>query len=56
MSGLMNKAIKMIRQLYLRAQQASAEERRHWMAIEREIFGGGIKLSTKTDDDLPSIQ
>jgi hypothetical protein len=56
MSSLMSKAIKTIVQIYRRAQCALAQERRHRMAIEREIFGGRIKLSTKNDDDLPSIQ
>jgi hypothetical protein len=56
MSSLMSKAIKTIFQIYRRARCAFTEERRHRMAIEREIFGGRTKLSTKNDDDLPSIQ
>jgi hypothetical protein len=56
MSSFVSKAIKTICQLYLRAAQARAEERRHRVAIEQEIFGGRTKLSTKNDDDLPSIQ
>jgi hypothetical protein len=56
MSSLMSTTINVICQIYRRARCAFAEERRHRMAIEREIFGGRIKLSTKNDDDLPSIQ
>lgn len=56
MSSFMSKAINTIWQLYLRAAQASAEERRHRTAIEQELFGGRTKLSTKNDDDLPSLQ
>ena len=56
MSSLMSKAIKTIFQVYRHARCALAEELRHRTAIEREIFGARIKLSTKNDDDLPSIQ
>ena len=56
MASLMNRAIKGIWHLYLRTSRALAEERQNRMAIEREIFGGRAKLSTKNDDDLPSIQ
>jgi hypothetical protein len=56
MSRLMSKAIKSLFQICRRARRALAEERRHRMAIEREIFGGHVRLSTKNDDDLPSIQ
>jgi len=56
MSSFMSQAIKTFRQFYQRAAQARTEERRHRTAIEQELFGGCTKLSTKNDDDLPSIQ
>jgi hypothetical protein len=56
MSRLMSKAINSLSQIYRRARCAFAEERRHRMAIERELFGGRIRLSSKNDDDLPSVR
>ena len=56
MSGLMNTTINALRRIYRHARSAFVQERRHRMAIERELFGARTKLSTKNDDDLPSIQ
>jgi hypothetical protein len=55
MSRLMSKTINALVQIVRRARCALVEERRHRMAIERELFDGRVRLSTKNDDDLPRM-
>jgi hypothetical protein len=39
--------------LVARISRALADERRNRTAIERELFHGEYRLSSKSDDDLP---
>jgi len=44
------------RPLFTRFRTAHAEMRRHRAEMEKDLFGGNYKFSTKNDDDLPSIR
>jgi hypothetical protein len=51
-----NKLAATGRVLALRFSRAFADERKHRAAIERELFQGRYKLSSKNDDDLPVVR
>jgi hypothetical protein len=44
------------RPLFTRFARALADKRRHWAAIERELFRGRYKHSSKNDDDVPIVR
>ena len=44
------------RKLAAELSRAVASERRHRAAIERELFHGRYRLSSKNDDDLPVVK
>jgi hypothetical protein len=46
-------AIAVWRKFVARISCALADERRNRTAIERELFHGEYRLSSKSDDDLP---
>lgn len=54
-AGFVVAAARAARKLITRLIRASASERMHRRAIEKELFGGQCALSTKSDDDLPPI-
>jgi hypothetical protein len=56
LTALIGKAAATGHTLIARLSRALAEERMHRAAIERELFHGRYKLSSKSDDDLPIVR
>jgi hypothetical protein len=56
LAAFASKALAQGRALAARISRAHAQERRHREAIERELFDGQYRLSSKNDDDLPVIR
>jgi hypothetical protein len=53
LAGFVGVAVTQWRKLVARMSRALAEEQRNRAAIERELFHGQYRLSSKNDDDLP---
>jgi hypothetical protein len=52
----MSRVAAMMRRPIRRWRRALAQERLHRAAIEKELFGGRCRLSSKNDDDLPLMR